>query len=197
MRFLFILKVTNLTFTEDNLRLLSTGGRDACVFQWRYVPKFPDVLPSPAADPDLRALTVKPLREERQLRRRAAVSRPPARSASRPARSCARSHRGRAPKDAAAGCGNAARRGDSAARRGARQASDRPAVVRVLLDAAGTLGFRARAADEPLRFAALLKAEVFVRNPRPALPNPTLLPPQTLSLPSPLERAPGAPPPRG
>jgi hypothetical protein len=91
-------QVANLTFTEDNVRLLSTGGRDACVFQWRYVPKFPDVLPTPAADPDLRALTVKPLREERQLRRRAAVSRPPARSASRPPRSCAGSHRGVRPK---------------------------------------------------------------------------------------------------
>ncbi|KAJ1480208.1 hypothetical protein T484DRAFT_1811430 [Baffinella frigidus] len=70
--------VTNLTFSEDNLRVLSVGGRDACLFQWRYIPKFPDILPSPASDWDLAALTVKPLREERQLRRRAAVSDRPA-----------------------------------------------------------------------------------------------------------------------
>jgi WD40 repeat protein len=65
--------VKNLTFSQDNQFLLSLGGHDCCVFQWRYIPKFPDRLPSPSNDAELRVLAHRLSRAEKQLRRRAGL----------------------------------------------------------------------------------------------------------------------------
>eukprot|EP00961_Rhodomonas_salina_P185132 2499918-Rhodomonas_salina.1 len=65
--------VRNLSFSEDNQFLLSLGGHDCCIFQWRYIPKFPDRLPSPSNDPELRIIAHRISRGEKQLRRRAGL----------------------------------------------------------------------------------------------------------------------------
>jgi len=62
--------VKSLTFTQDNKYIISLGGNDCSVFQWRYIPKFPDTLLTPKNDVDLLAVTTKPSRFEVQLQRR-------------------------------------------------------------------------------------------------------------------------------
>ena len=34
-------RITNLKFSKDGKYLLSTGGRDKCIFQWRYIANIP------------------------------------------------------------------------------------------------------------------------------------------------------------
>ena len=62
--------VKNLTFTQDNKYIISLGGHDCSILQWRYIPKFPDTLPTDETDPDLIAVAHKPSRFELQLKRR-------------------------------------------------------------------------------------------------------------------------------
>ena len=62
--------VKNLTFTQDNKYVISLGGHDCSVFQWRYIPKFPDILPTPKTDSDLATVVIRPSRFEVQFNRR-------------------------------------------------------------------------------------------------------------------------------
>jgi WD40 repeat protein len=65
--------VKNLTFTQDKRYVISVGGHDSSVFQWRYIPKFPDTLPTPANDADLKQMAVTAPRFDRQIQRRLRV----------------------------------------------------------------------------------------------------------------------------
>jgi len=62
--------VKNLTFTQDNRYIISLGGHDCSIFQWRYIPKYPDRLPTDKNDPDLIAVAHKSSRFELQLKHR-------------------------------------------------------------------------------------------------------------------------------
>ena len=62
--------VKRLMFTEDNKYIISLGSHDSSIFQWRYIPKFPDSLPRLESDADLRAIALKPARLECQFKRR-------------------------------------------------------------------------------------------------------------------------------
>jgi WD40 repeat protein len=70
--------VVDVRFTEDNARVISIGGRDTCILQWRYMPKFPEEAKTAASDKDIHAVVMKPSRVLRQIRRRATLKDVPA-----------------------------------------------------------------------------------------------------------------------
>ncbi len=70
--------VVDVRFTEDNARVLSIGGRDNCILQWKYAPKFPEEERLPENDLDLGSILLRPPRVVRQIRRRAQLRDVPA-----------------------------------------------------------------------------------------------------------------------
>ena len=65
-------QVRNVSFSEDDRWVLSVGGNDGCLFQWRYVPTFPEVRLDPQTHEGLRAVLPVRRREERAAARREA-----------------------------------------------------------------------------------------------------------------------------